>query len=986
MNTKITSDVDSPADLPSPSSTQAWQKYRYLASNSSEVVVGTDPGGRIQWASPSVTELLGLDQQQVIGLLIADLVVPADRGSVLTAGEQVTTTAASVDPFRCTLNTPAGQVAWTMRIRPEFAGQGDVIGLVVTLVDKPDGESALRALATLSQANRCLVRAADEAELLRQMCVTITEVGGYALAWYGRGRADAKKSVTEVAAAGDAVAYLQDIHISWADDAFGNGPTGRSLRLRQTQVENAFTPDPQFSPWKRAADRHGLRSSISIPVFVESELDGALVVYSNQGGAFDSLAQTLLEDIAADLGLGIARLRAHTAREQAVRDLAASENRYRLLAENASDVILLSDAAMTLTWVSSSARNVFGWSVEELTGRYASEFIHPDDLPALRSKVAVSEQGREQIGVRYRWRCADGSYLWMEAIGRPISDDGTGRRGRVVVLRNIDAQVRAESELVEREARYRLLAENASDVVWEIAPDGTLQWVSPSGTRVIGWTPEQILGRVALDLVDPLDRDSLIAMRSQVLRGKTAAGEVRILTSDGTSRWMSLTIRPVFTEQGVARIAALRDIEGEVQARQSLDFVLGHDQLTGLPNLDHIKRRIDVERARLTPGRAMAVLCVGVDGLAQVNEAFTHSAGDLVLSAVAARIVGSTGEPDLVGRSTGDEFIVVLTDLRAESDAGELAEDIRKAIAGPIEVSDRKLMVTASLGVATGAGSTPTDQLLRDATLALRRAKNSGRDRCEFADPAMAVEAQHQIGLAEEVRAGLTAQQLRAWFQPIVALSDARVRGYEALVRWEHREGLRMPGSFLPIAERSSLICEIDVTMLEQAVVALASLPSDIFIAVNVSANTLSRMSYADTAAQILADAGVDPARLHLEVTETALLTLDEQVRTTMQRLREVGVKWYVDDFGTGYSSISHLRDLPVDGLKLDMSFTFGLAQGDPTAGRLAVGLVGLAKGLELDTVAEGVETDEVAQALAQMGWVNAQGWLYGKASALPGT
>ena len=840
MNADMAAGAGPHSDVPNQASTQAWQHYRYLASNPSEVVMGTDRDGRIQWASPSVVDLLGLDEQQVIGLLIADLVLPSDRALLLTAQERVTTGGESIDPFRCRVTTPTGPVAWTVRMRPELAGQGQVIGLLVTLVDKPDGESALRALATLSQANRCLVRAGDETELLHQMCLAITDVGGYALAWYGRMVIDEKKSVTEVAAAGDAVAYLKEIHVSWADDAFGNGPTGRSLRLRQTQVENDFTPDPQFSPWKRAADRHGLHCSISIPVFVEDELDGALVVYGHKRGGFDSLAQTLLEDIAADLGLGIARLRSHTAREQAARDLAASESRYRLLAENASDVILLGDAAMTMTWVSASAQHVLGWTVDELTGRPASEFIHPEDLPAVVSKVAVSEQGGEQIRARYRWRCADGAYLWMEAIGRPISDDGTGQRGRVVALRNIDAQVRAERELGEREARYRLLAENASDVVWEISPDGTLKWVSPSVTRVIGWTPEQILGEVALDLVDPLDRDNLISMREQVFHGKTAAGELRIVTSTGSSRWMSLTIRPVYTDEGVARIATLRDIESEVHARQSLDFVLGHDQLTGLPNLEHIKRRIDVERVRLTPGRAMAVLCVGVDGLAQVNEAFTHMAGDLVLSTVAARIVGATGEPDLVGRSTGDEFIVVLTDLQAESDAGELAEDIRKAIGGPLAVSDRTLMVTASIGVATGARSIPTDQLLRDATLALRRAKNSGRDRCEFADPAMAVEAQHQLGLGEEIRAALAAHQLRAWFQPIVALSDARVRGYEALVRWEHHEGLRMPAAFLPIAERSSLISEIDVAMLQQAVVALTDLPVEMFISVNVSANTLS--------------------------------------------------------------------------------------------------------------------------------------------------
>ena len=921
-----------------------------------------------------------------------------------------------------------------------------------------------------------------------------------------------------MAIAGDHRGYLDEIDVSWGDGPLGQGPTGRCLRTGQTQVQVDFVNDPDYRPWRDIAERHGFRCSISLAVFANGRIDGALMVYAAEAGAFDTLARDLLEDLAADLGYGIERLRdleslVHATREAqeqgerlqatldslfdplvlmtAVRDedgsltdlryveanaaaaayngvpreqmvgdtmlglfpglrdngpleryfevietgiplvldddpyvndltgqprrydiraaksgdglaltwrdvtdryaaaqqLAESERRYRLVAENSSDVVLLADGLMNLSWVSPSAEHAFGLASDQLLGHSAAEFIHPDDLPELQLAVERSDALGEPLRVRYRWRHADGAYGWVEAIGQPVVDDGSGKAGRVVGLRDIQAQVLAEQELVAREERYRLLAENASDIVWQVAPDGTLTWVSPSVTGVLGWEPDHLLGRVALDLVHPDDTARLVVARNDVLSGNSAQGEFRIRCADTSFRWMSVTIHPVPTADGVARVAALRDIQDEMAARTELEYTLGHDQVTGLATRRVMLTRVAFLEERLsatTP--ALGLLCIGIDSLATINAALTYAAGDLVLTTIATRIAAVARHPDLVGRGSGDEFLMLLPNLTSAADAVAIAEQVRLAVHGTVTVAGQPILPTVSVGISTGDRDSEPEQLLRDAGLALRQAKNNGRDRCEFADPHLVEEAQQRIALEAGIRDGLRDGQFVPWFQPIMSFDTGRLAGYEALVRWVRDDTVIEPAGFLPVAEQSTLVHDMDIAVLRQAVTALAGLPAPIYLAVNASTSTLTRTPYADIVIAALDEAGIDPARLHLEVTETALLALTDPIVAAIEALARVGVKWYVDDFGTGYSSISHLRDLPVSGLKLDRSFTAGMGAGDDTCLRLADALVGLARGLKLDTVAEGVETDIEAALLRGQGWQHGQGWLYGKAQPLPRT
>lgn len=981
----------------------------------------------------------------------------------------------------------------------------------------PDRDTSVpRALSTLSQANRVLVRATDEGTLLQQMCTTIADTGGYLLCWYGRPVDDDARSVQSVARAGSRQDYVDDIRISWDDSPLGQGPTGRCIRTRQTQVVNDFAPDPTFGPWQTAAAQRGFSCSICLPVIVGDDLDGVLMVYAAEAGSFGSMATSLLEDLAADLGYGLDRLRGiadlerstresrdhrdrmhatidslidpfiqleavrdddgrlvdlryleaneaalaynrisreeligarmfdlfpgqvedgtaakyfHTVetgeptvlddhvygneriggerrydiravrsgdgialtwrdvtdRHDAANQIAESERLFRTLAENSSDVVLLTNEDLRVLWASPSSLPTFGLEPTELIGTSSVDFVHPDDLTLADAATLVGMESGSPVTLRYRWRREDDSYRWAEVSGRYVPDTGTGDPGWVLQIRDINDQVNAREQLAASEERYRVLAENVSDIVLQVDPDGSIAWASASTEKMLGHEPDDLIGTLAVDLIHPDDVERAFRARDALLAGETEEREFRVLRRDGTALWMAIDVRAVQTADGIGRVVAARSIDDEVTSRHQLEFALEHDQLTRLPTRRAILDRIEGLQSQLTADAQVAVLCIDIDDLASINEALAYAAGDDVLRSVATRIHAAAPEEELVGRGAGDEILVVVasTGPGADTDVLSLAEAIRTEASTPTTVHGHDIVVTVSIGIALGDPESDGEQLLHEANLAASKAKQKGGNRCDFVDREVAARAEQRLSLEAGIRDGLARGQFVPWFQPLVAIDTGEVSGYEALVRWVRPDGVVEPGGFLPVAERTSLVTDLDVAVLHQSLTALAALPPPLTIAVNVAAATLDRIAYADLVIESLAQTGADPQRLHLEVTETMLLDLTTTVPAAMRRLADLGVRWYVDDFGTGYSSISHLRGLPIAGLKLDRSFTSAIGAGDRTSMRLADALIGLARGLGLDTVAEGVETQAEADYLRTLGWRHGQGWLYGRAAPL---
>jgi EAL domain-containing protein (putative c-di-GMP-specific phosphodiesterase class I) len=285
------------------------------------------------------------------------------------------------------------------------------------------------------------------------------------------------------------------------------------------------------------------------------------------------------------------------------------------------------------------------------------------------------------------------------------------------------------------------------------------------------------------------------------------------------------------------------------------------------------------------------------------------------------------------------------------------------------------------VGIATPDSPRAVD-LLRDATSALHHAKAKGGNRWEYLNSAVSHAARERLIMRSGIHEALAQDAIRPWYQPVFSLADGGFLGYEALARWVHNGRTILPDKFIPVAESTDLIVTLDRHIMRQAMADIVRTDRAAQVGINVSAQSLSEPDFADTVQDELDRSGYDPELLHLEVTETDLLRPTAHVQQAMRELRDIGVTWWVDDFGTGYSSITHLRDLPVQGLKLDGSFTAGLPD-DGRAVRLAQALMGLARGLGMRTTAEGVETAAQAEVLAAQGWEWAQGWLYGKAAPL---
>lgn len=503
------------------------------------------------------------------------------------------------------------------------------------------------------------------------------------------------------------------------------------------------------------------------------------------------------------------------------------------------------------------------------------------------------------------------------------------------------------------------------------------------GAAMLLHTRSSLIG--AMGTLKPIHHDDVVlreamveAIVSQTPRLITDAP---LLSSD-TKRDDRFDIR-VLPQRDLV-LCSWQEVTERYEAQQVTRMVAQRDHLTGLGSrlvfVDELEEQMAKPRRR---NHGVAVLVVAIDGLSRINEALSLAAGDAVIQSIGRRLVEEVGHERLVGRLSGDEFAVILPDEPGPDAALLAAERVQSRISTSISLHGQQFVPSVSIGINYSTGEGDPSHVLHIAGLAMRQAKMRGRGRIEFADPQLAVDARERLAIEHGIRAGLEHDEFRAWFQPIVDLTSREVRGYEALVRWESEQFQVGPSRFIPIAETTGTVPDIDLVLLAQSLKLLNSLPRDHFVSVNVSVASLGSPEYLVAASTLIAGSGIDPARIHLEVTETALVgDLTNTVRG-MERLASYGSPWYLDDFGTGYSSVSHLRDLPISGLKLDMSFAMAIASGDASAVRLTQGLMGLARGLGLATIAEGIEEVVTADTLLAQGWGLGQGWLFGKAQRL---
>jgi diguanylate cyclase (GGDEF)-like protein len=411
-----------------------------------------------------------------------------------------------------------------------------------------------------------------------------------------------------------------------------------------------------------------------------------------------------------------------------------------------------------------------------------------------------------------------------------------------------------------------------------------------------------------------------------------------------------------------------------------------HDGLTGLPNRNLVIDRLThaIARARRRPD-TLAVLFIDLDRFKVVNDSLGHSVGDEVLVQVAQRLEEAVRPGDTVARLAGDEFVVVCEDVEGDADVLALAHRIADAVAAPIPLYGRDAIITASIGIALAGESTRAEDLLRDADVAMYRAKERGRARLELFDEDMRTRMLQRLEIEHALRRALQRREFVLYYQPTVSLATGRIVSVEALLRWPDPErGLVMPDEFIPVAEENGLIMPLGRWALEEACRQLAQWRreypewSDLEVSVNLSARQFADPDLVPVVAGALREAGLDPSGLWLEITESVLMEEAESTVETLRALRALGVHLSIDDFGTGYSSLSYLKRFPVDVLKIDRSFVDGLGT-DAEDEAIVTAVVRLAQALELGVVAEGVETAGQLAELRRLGCTAVQGYYFGR-------
>jgi diguanylate cyclase (GGDEF)-like protein len=410
-----------------------------------------------------------------------------------------------------------------------------------------------------------------------------------------------------------------------------------------------------------------------------------------------------------------------------------------------------------------------------------------------------------------------------------------------------------------------------------------------------------------------------------------------------------------------------------------------HDPLTGLPNRLYLRDRIEraIAGVRRNADRRFALLYLDVDRFKLINDSLGHLAGDQVLQEVSRRLLECVREPDVVARLSGDEFALLLEEAPVPQTASKIAQRVLEALKQPLIINDHQLHPSASIGIAIGdARYQAPDELLRDADIALYRAKSAGRHRFVMFDESLQRNAMDVLGLEHELREALSSGEFEPYFQPLVRLADASIVGYEALVRWHHpQRGLLLPGEFLGVAEDSGQIEAIDWQMYRKACKAGLDLVRDGgFITINVSPRHFQNEDLDERLLAVTDATGFDPAKLRIEVTEGTLLGDPAAVAKVLQRLRDACIEAALDDFGTGYSSLGYVHRFPLKMIKIDKSFVMPLGQEEAPRSLAVIGaILALARSLGLEVVAEGIETEQQLCVLRDMGCMYGQGYFFGR-------
>ena len=833
------------------------------------------------------------------------------------------------------------------------------------ITDRKKAEQALHMLAksTAQRSGRDFLQ--DSArELAKLYDASHVSIGVYA--------GSSKRSIRTLAVYQDGVFkdnMTYDLEGTPIDDVL----TGKCEFIR-SKAALKYPDDPQVSG-ERARSHFGkpLVGTDNSPI-------GVVSVMANQ-------PLRLTPCTAPVLGIFANRIAAELQRLKIEEALRRREYKYRKLFETARDVIFTISPEGKFTSLNSAFEVVTGFPRNDWLGKHYASIVHPDDLAKTRQAFDSTLKGKRSPNIEIRFLTQSGKFHYGEITNEPLHENN-----RVIGVLGIGRDITERKHSEEQLKLAASVFENSLEGVVITDANGTILRVNPAFSQVTGYRPAEVIGCNANVLKSGRHDGAFFTRMWNALTeyGKWQ-GEIWNRRKNGEIYPEWLTISGVYndTKEVTHYISVFTDITDKKHSEQRIQQLAHYDPLTNLPNRRLFGDRLEQALVHAhRNGRWIGLLYLDLDRFKAINDSLGHTAGDQLLQDVAKRLQHCVRESDTVARLGGDEFTIILTDFhdgrQAMQGVSFVAEKVIHVISEPTELERQEVTVTTSIGAALFPQDGQTaNELLQNADTAMYHVKAKGRNNFQFYSSQMNAKARERLRLENRLRRALERDEFQLYYQPQVDAESGLIAGLEALLRWHDPEkGIIPPGDFIPLAEETGLIIPIGEWVIRSACRQLYEWQQagydDLRISVNISPLQFQQTNLCDILVQAIADAGITPACLQLELTESILMRCKDSVMTSLNFIKNLGVSIALDDFGKGYSSLSYLKQLPLDTLKIDQSFVRGIP-GNVIDDAIILAIITLAKRLKVCVIAEGVETRQQQEILRRHECAYMQGFLFSR-------
>ncbi len=692
---------------------------------------------------------------------------------------------------------------------------------------------------------------------------------------------------------------------------------------------------------------------------------------------------TQVRDVSGDVIGFIGMFRDVTERRQTEEKVRVSEQELSAILNSLQDAYFRVDSDGKFIRLSPSVEKVLGYTPDQLSGTMLTDlYVNPQGWNAFQQELekqgGVIENHEAQLQHKdgtVIWVSVNAHYIWNEQ-GQPACIEGTARD---------ISQLKAAEDL---NSRFGRILDNSSNEIYVF--DADTQYfiqVNRGALKNLGYSMKEMKKLTPLDLKPDFTREDFDEVLQPLLRGETkqAVFQTRHQRKDGSLYPVEVNMQLSQQETPRVIVAIIQDISLRIENEQQLQYLAHYDALTNLPNRVLFTDRLDQSLSRASlHGSSVALLFLDLDRFKIINDTLGHNVGDQALQALSERLRASVREGDTVARLGGDEFAIVLEDIASPDDVAPSARKILDILSQPIQLNEYEFIITTSIGISLfPLDGEDTQTLLKNADIAMYRAKDEGRNTYQFYSADMSAKAFERLNLETSLRHALEREEFVLYYQPQQNLSDGKVFGVEALIRWQHPDlGLISPLEFIPLLEETGLIIPVGEWVLRTACFQAQEWNENsnksLRMSVNLSGRQITSSNFIATVEQALEDSKLDPNLLELEMTESILMQDMQSTIRTLEIISSKSVRLAIDDFGTGYSSLSYLKRFPIDTLKIDRSFIRDLTQ-DPEDATLVEAIIAMGRTLHLNVVAEGVETEQQLKFLQMHDCSSIQGYLISK-------